>query len=1073
MSVTYTINKTTLTFGNLYYVDTVNGNDSNIGTESSPFLSMTHAISMTVNGDGIYLKGVSSGDLDFTGKNITVIGNFLKYGSKINGRCHGSSSSYATVTFIGLYIYGPGGNGWTEQFYYINSTVYNCIYQDTSTYSNVYGTYHFYNCFIILMASPYSTTYYVNCAFKSAFSGGTQTTCIQGMTYDSNYKLTSGNWKDVGTGTDVDGSTADLGIYGGTYSFWVNVTGISLNSLNISLGVNDTYQLVATVTPDGVSDKTVLWTSSDETVATVDSTGLVTCIGCGGCTITATTEDQGFIATCDVVVQVISDFINTAIIRQQDVSDVASTFINQLSDLIDALSTADLYLVSGLNSTGKIKLIDLDLVSKYFRPYHNELSSKALFTISNEMDVDYSVPYGENTHDFDSILQVPLRSSRYSTARIKPIDLDFYSKYVIPWFNSIQSIIRITQHDEMDVLYKLIQAPINQELIPVLKDSYTKQSRPTLNYGGSATLISGVSADGEYITYLEFDLSDVIAQLKTNKMMLRGLDLMLTFPQYQTGTLSIYQCNTDWSEYSINWETPVDISTKILDYTVSNKNTVAIDFRSIIVDLINAGKTKFNIAIRSSDFFLIRSKESDFDPELRFRYSDPNWQAFAEEYSAMSTALIRRVDNRDFQSVIQILTKFYENSVAIIKKIDKDFEGTTIINSDIGYKNLKSTAKIQILLNDLISKVTVNSKVINSDLSSTYYQPSIPQLGKVDIKLPADFSSTASIMSEVQNDNNQGTAFILLGYMKSLVNIIGELILQSTALIQAFSQSNVTSTVTLEKIKNNLSSTVMIGVNANALLNGNAFILGGGLASTYRLRQFNKFSSTAFIRGFFNDSIQSTEITQRSNKIDKNSHVSILSGIQNSDINSTIGMKVLSQLISNGVIERINLKDLTSTAIVKESTTSVISGTANLKLILDGLSTVIVQRYNELNFSGKGIIQRSDILDHASTGSIYQVASLDSIAEVMLYTVINSLGIIQQLDITEQSSHIYITDFGADQGGFPGIAVVQRRGFSSLNGVGTINTTARKWVPNVQGNDIFKFNNHKLPRIWIRENFIS
>ena len=50
----------------------------------------------------------------------------------------------------------------------------------------------------------------------------------------------------------------------------------------------ETVQLTATVLPDNTTDKTVVWTSGDETVATVDENGLVTILKAGECDITAT-----------------------------------------------------------------------------------------------------------------------------------------------------------------------------------------------------------------------------------------------------------------------------------------------------------------------------------------------------------------------------------------------------------------------------------------------------------------------------------------------------------------------------------------------------------------------------------------------------------------------------------------------------------------------------------------------------------------------------------------------------------------------------------------------------------------
>ena len=82
----------------------------------------------------------------------------------------------------------------------------------------------------------------------------------------------------------------------------VAVTAVSLNKTATSIAVGANETLTATVTPDNATNKNVTWTSSDITVATVDSTGKVTGIKAGTATITVTTEDGSKIATCGVMV---------------------------------------------------------------------------------------------------------------------------------------------------------------------------------------------------------------------------------------------------------------------------------------------------------------------------------------------------------------------------------------------------------------------------------------------------------------------------------------------------------------------------------------------------------------------------------------------------------------------------------------------------------------------------------------------------------------------------------------------------------------------------------------------------
>ncbi|HIS32149.1 MAG TPA: NPCBM/NEW2 domain-containing protein [Candidatus Limivivens intestinipullorum] len=81
------------------------------------------------------------------------------------------------------------------------------------------------------------------------------------------------------------------------------VTGLSLDKSSISLTKKgQTASLKAQISPSDATNKTVKWTSSKTSVAKVSSSGVVTAVGNGTATITATSADGGFKATCKVTV---------------------------------------------------------------------------------------------------------------------------------------------------------------------------------------------------------------------------------------------------------------------------------------------------------------------------------------------------------------------------------------------------------------------------------------------------------------------------------------------------------------------------------------------------------------------------------------------------------------------------------------------------------------------------------------------------------------------------------------------------------------------------------------------------
>lgn len=81
-----------------------------------------------------------------------------------------------------------------------------------------------------------------------------------------------------------------------------SVYAVELDHTSLSIKKNNTADLVATVKPSTATDKSVTWSSSDESVATVDLSGKITAVGYGEAVITVTTNDGQKTAQCKVEV---------------------------------------------------------------------------------------------------------------------------------------------------------------------------------------------------------------------------------------------------------------------------------------------------------------------------------------------------------------------------------------------------------------------------------------------------------------------------------------------------------------------------------------------------------------------------------------------------------------------------------------------------------------------------------------------------------------------------------------------------------------------------------------------------
>ncbi len=121
-------------------------------------------------------------------------------------------------------------------------------------------------------------------------------------TVSSSGKVTA---KKAGTVTITaksnNGKTATCNVKVEAPSTTIDVTSISLNKTQLTLEAYKSQTLEVTVTPSNATNKTITWSSSDTTVATVDDDGLVTGVGIGTATITAKSSNNKT-ATCSVTI---------------------------------------------------------------------------------------------------------------------------------------------------------------------------------------------------------------------------------------------------------------------------------------------------------------------------------------------------------------------------------------------------------------------------------------------------------------------------------------------------------------------------------------------------------------------------------------------------------------------------------------------------------------------------------------------------------------------------------------------------------------------------------------------------
>ena len=136
-------------------------------------------------------------------------------------------------------------------------------------------------------------------------------TTLSDVVFDG-YRLTSSSEEFIPLG-EKTGEQISTTLKPYTIEFWVQrensatmkkAESVTLDKSALTLAVNGTKQLTATVAPDDAANKSVRWTSSDSTVVKVDENGNLTALKEGAATITATAiSGSGRIkASCKVTV---------------------------------------------------------------------------------------------------------------------------------------------------------------------------------------------------------------------------------------------------------------------------------------------------------------------------------------------------------------------------------------------------------------------------------------------------------------------------------------------------------------------------------------------------------------------------------------------------------------------------------------------------------------------------------------------------------------------------------------------------------------------------------------------------
>ena len=205
----------------------------------------------------------------------------------------GKNNNYKTVYFRMPFEYYTLPTPYAYTLNFKSSTL---ILNRQSPFGPTYTLFNSNSSQISTIASLYNAMTPISIITKTQANGLAISVTIGGTTVINLVDTISGYFTQPGYLAFVPGSdSTDL-----MQITDIPVTGVTLTPSTVALHPNDTTTLVATTIPSNATIQNIYWSSSDTTVATVNSLGFVTAIGYGTATITATTDDSSKVATSTV-----------------------------------------------------------------------------------------------------------------------------------------------------------------------------------------------------------------------------------------------------------------------------------------------------------------------------------------------------------------------------------------------------------------------------------------------------------------------------------------------------------------------------------------------------------------------------------------------------------------------------------------------------------------------------------------------------------------------------------------------------------------------------------------------------
>ena len=223
-------------------------------------------------------------------------------------------------------------------------------------------------------------------------------------------------------------------------------SGITLSDSSVEMYKGEVKKLTATVTPDDAYDKTVTWTSSDTSVATVDQEGNVTAASDGTTTITAKTSN-GIASSC--IITVLPDPTPTGIAISPD-TDSYSMMTGQTYKLTAEVTPSNAFdkTIEWTSDNTSVATVSADGLVTANNIGQTKITATTVNGLQDHIYINVK-PLAQSISISASSLELLINDTKTLSATVSPDNA--YNKTVI-WSSSNPSVVTVSSNGTLKAI---------------------------------------------------------------------------------------------------------------------------------------------------------------------------------------------------------------------------------------------------------------------------------------------------------------------------------------------------------------------------------------------------------------------------------------------------------------------------------------------------------------------------------------------------------------------------------------------------------------------------------------------